>query len=214
MTPQEQQLLEDFLNRLAATPAGPRDPQASALIQQHLAGMPDAGYLLVQRAILLEQALRSSQAQLAQLQQAVQAQGGGSFLGGGAGGGYGGAVPPPPPGAAQTAPSWRDRFFGGGGAAPAAAPPPMAQPAQPSFLGSAARTAAGVAGGMFLAEGLQDMFGGHHDGGGLFGGGGQPDVVENITNVYQQSPDSNFVGSDDGFVDNGGFGDDDSGNWS
>ena len=70
MIPQEQQLLEDFLNRLATTPATARDPQASALIQQRLASLPDPGYLLVQRAILLEQALKAAQAQISQLQAA------------------------------------------------------------------------------------------------------------------------------------------------
>ena len=211
MIPQEQQLLEDFLNRLATTPATARDPQASALIQQRLASLPDPGYLLVQRAILLEQALKAAQAQISQLQAAQgQNPASASFLGGA---GYGGgSVPPPPPGMnQQAAPSWRDRFFGGGNAAPP--PPPAPQAAQPSFLGSAARTAAGVAGGMFLAEGLQSMFSGHHDGGGGFFGGGAPDVVENVTNVYEQAPDQGFLGNDGGFVDNGGF-DDDSGNWS
>ncbi|MHC1478720.1 DUF2076 domain-containing protein [Frateuria aurantia] len=215
MNPQEQQLIEDFLNRLAASPVSARDPQASALIQQHLAGVQDPGYLLVQRGILLEQALKSAQAQISQLQAALQGQGpqGGSFLGGATGGYADAAVPPPPPGAYQNPPSWRERLFGGG--APTPPPPPAPQAAQPSFLGSAARTAAGVAGGMFLAEGLQDLFSGHHDsGGGFFGGGNTPDVVENVTNIYQQTPDQNFGGDDGGFVDNTDFDDSDSDNWS
>ena len=62
MTPQEQQLLEDFLQRLSAVQGVSKDPQADALIQQQLAGHPDALYLLVQRSLLQQHALDSAKA--------------------------------------------------------------------------------------------------------------------------------------------------------
>ena len=208
MTPQEQQLLEDFLQRLSAVQGVSKDPQADALIQQQLAGHPDALYLLVQRSLLQQHALDSAKAQIAQLQAQVgsQQQGGASFLGGQSAWNQPQQQQAPPPMPQQApAPSWRDRLFGGG------APQPQ-QAAAPSFLASAATTAAGVAGGMFLFDGIENLIGGHHGGGGLFGGGGQPQVIENVTenNYYddgsRQSGNDNFASTNNDF--NSDFADD------
>ena len=133
MTPQETQWLDDLLQRLAAVQGVQKDPQAVAMIRERLAGQPDAIYLLVQRALLLEHALADAQQQIAQLSQAQQQPGGGSFLGGAPGidwgrapqlqpqpyasqampvaGGYDGSeryAPGAPP-ARAAAPSWRER---------------------------------------------------------------------------------------------------------
>lgn len=184
MTPQEQQLIEDFLQRLVNAGAIAKDPQADALIRQRLAGQPDALYLLVQRSLLQQQALENAKAQIAQLQAQVAApQGGASFLGGQQPA-WGATPPPYPPAAPQpAAPTWRERLFGGAPAQPAA------PAAAPSFLSQAATTAAGVAGGMFLFEGIESLIGGHRGGG--FLGGGQPTVIENITenNTYTEHND-------------------------
>lgn len=213
MTPQETQWLDDLLQRLAAVQGVPKDPQAVAMIRERLAGQPDAVYLLVQRALLLEHALADAQQQIAQLSQAQQQPGGGSFLGGAPGidwgrapqlqpppyasqpmptaGGYDGSdryAPGAPP-ARTAAPSWRERVFGAPTAA-AAAPTPSSGP---GLLGTAASAAAGVAGGMFLFNGIEHLLGGHGgSGGGLFGGsqGGTPTVTENVT--------QNFFGDDGG----------------
>ena len=198
MTPQEQQLLEDFLQRLSAVSGVSKDPQADALIQQQLSGHPDALYLLVQRSLLQQHALDSAKAQIAQLQaQAGAQQGGGSFLGGQGQSAWNQPQQqvPPPMQQQPAAPSWRERLFGGG------APQPQ-QGGAPSFLASAATTAAGVAGGMFLFDGIESLIGGHH-GGGLFGGGGQPQVVENVTenNFY----DDGNGRSNDGRPNNDNF---------
>lgn len=225
MTPQEQQLLDDFLQRLVAAGSVFKDPQADALIQQRLASQPDALYLLVQRSLLQQQALDGAKAQIAQLQaQLASQQGGGSFLGNQPS--AWGAVPPPMPQQPmpqqpmpqQAAPGWRDRLFGTAPAQPAPA-------AAPSFLSQAATTAAGVAGGMFLFDGIESLLGGHH-GGGFFGGGGQSTVVENITEnntYYDDNNDrlsdnrnrddfaSNDFSSNDDFDDSNGGGFDDNG---
>src|ERR1700761_7127606 len=198
MTPQEQQLLEDFLQRLSAVQGVSKDPQADALIQQQLAGHPDALYLLVQRSLLQQHALDSAKAQIAQLQAQVgnQQQGGASFLGGQSAWNQPQQQVPPPMPQQAAARSWRERLFGGG------APQPQ-QGGAPSFLASAATTAAGVAGGMFLFDGIESLIGGHH-GGGLFGGGGQPQVIENVTenNFYD---DGNGRSNNDGFSNNDNF---------
>lgn len=213
MPPQETQWLDDLLQRLAAVQGVQKDPQAVAMIRERLAGQPDAVYLLVQRALLLEHALADAQQQIAQLSQAQQQPGGGSFLGGAPGidwgrapqlqpqpyasqpmpaaGGYDGSeryAPGAPP-ARTAAPSWRERVFG----APAAAAAPAASNG-PGLLGTAASAAAGVAGGMFLFNGIEHLLGGRggSGGGGLFGGnqGGTPTVTENVT--------QNFFGDDGG----------------
>jgi hypothetical protein len=216
MTSQEQQLIEEFLQRLAAVHGVAKDREVDALINQRLAGQPDALYLLVQRSLLLERALNDAKQQIAQLQQAAPRgdAGGASFLNPGIEPGFGRA--PSTPGLyptqpatpqqmetpmRQAAPGWRERLFG----SPAAPAPmaPVAQPSSgPSFLGTAASAAAGVAGGMFLYNGIQGMMHGNHanngNSNGLFDMGNpstsslsqQPAVVENITQNYYGSDET------------------------
>ncbi|MGZ5232512.1 MAG: DUF2076 family protein, partial [Burkholderiales bacterium] len=64
MTIQERELLERFLQQMTAARAGQKDPEAEALIKEAVARQPDAPYLLVQRALQLEQALQATQAQV------------------------------------------------------------------------------------------------------------------------------------------------------
>ena len=187
MTTQEQQLLQELFQRLSQTRGAPKDAQAEALVRDGLAATPDAAYWLAQRTLVLENALQQAQQQITQLEheleqarQTSSASGASSFLSGGLGTQFGRAPEPsyqaPAPAPVQTAqpaqPSsgWRDRFFGGSApraAAPAYAPAaPLAQSAPSaagSFLGTAAASAAGVAGGMFLFNGLGNLLGGHHD---------------------------------------------------
>jgi hypothetical protein len=216
MTPQEQLLLDDFLQRLAAVQGVNKDAQADALIRQRLAGQPDAAYLLVQRCLLQQHALDAAKAQIAQLQaQLAGQQQGASFLGGQQPSAWSAAPPPFPPqqAAPAPAPSWRERLFGGAPAQPQAS-------GGSSFFASAATTAAGVAGGMFLFDGIESLLGGHRGGGFLGGGfGGQPEVIENVTenNFYddgasQQGGDQDFTSTDldDANFDGGGFDDDSS----
>src|SRR3569832_213192 len=69
MTPDERNILQAFLADLASTPAPARDAEADAMIQDAVSRNPAAVYLLVQHAILSDQALHAAQAQLAQQQQ-------------------------------------------------------------------------------------------------------------------------------------------------
>jgi len=200
MTPQERSLLEGFLAQLAQVRGVNKDPEAERLIAQAVEQQPDATYLVVQRALLLTQALEQAKARIAALEQAETGRGQG-FLdpnvpGGGhaqgwgnpGGAGYRGPAPAPAP---QYAPVY--------GAPPPPYPvygAPAAGGGFSSFLGQAAATAAGVAGGEFLFQGIENLFGGGHHGGG-FGGGYANEAIptEDVTI-------NNYYGPDEVIVDN------------
>lgn len=193
MSPQETQVLESFLNQLVQARAGAKDPQADALIAQALARQPDAAYLLVQRSLLLDQALASAKAQIAQLQNQVQAAQGSSssFLDSANTWGNSANAAPVRPSVPASTPV---------AASPYAAQPQVAAaaPARPGFfsggfggaLGNIATTAAGVAGGAFLFQGIENLF--HHNSGSGFLAqplGGMP-RDETIINNYYGSDDT------------------------
>lgn len=195
MTPDERTLLTNFLRDLAQARASGKDPEAAAMISQAFAANPDAAYLIVQHAILSDQALQAAQARIAELESGR----GSSFLGGQP------AQPQPQPATAvpssapwSPAPQPTSPFSSGGGLG--------------SFLRNAGTMAAGVAAGDFLFEGMSGLFGGHRGfgfGGGM-GGFGAP--VENVTiNEYHDdgSRDDDGSWNDDpgGFDDGGGWDD-------
>lgn len=202
MTPQERELLSQFLNDLLNTPAGLKDAEAAAMIDNALRSRPDAAYVLVQHAILSDQALHQAQSDIAtlrnQLQNAGQ-QAGASFLGGGAPsqGPWGPRPTAQPqqgyaqPGYGQQgyAPAVPGGLFGGGGGLG-------------SFLRTAGTTAAGVVAGDMLFSGLSGLFGGHGGGfGGGFGGGyggGNENIVINNYNDDSSDGDSGFDDSSGG----------------
>lgn len=208
MNSEEQTLIDGLFSRLqqAETDSAPRDAQAEARIKEHMTRQPAAGYYMTQSILVQEHALQSLDAQnkqqaqqIQQLQEELQraksaqpaASSGGGFLSSIFGGGSRDAQP------TQSAPA----STGGGWREPTRpsfsqpAPqqnyqqPPQA-PAAPmggGFLGGAMKTAAGVAGGVLLAEGISSLF--HHN--------SQPQVVEEI--IEQPAPAS----------DQGGWGNDD-----
>src|SRR3954470_10867990 len=162
MTSQERQLLTSFLQQLAQTRADPKDSEADALIRQAIARQPDASYLLAQRAMGLDLALKAAQAQTEKLQAELdQAKRGNetSFVGNA--GAWGRSAPAASAGQQPLAPLSQSY---GKPLAPAAV---NAQP--PSSWGSGmltnlATTAAGVVAGSFLYQGIQQMMG-HHSAG-------------------------------------------------
>src|SRR3569832_155005 len=85
MTPEERSLLESFFAQLVQVRGVKKDPEAERLIAQAFGQQPDAGYLVIQRAILLDQALEQAKARIAALEQAEAARGSG-FLDSGASG--------------------------------------------------------------------------------------------------------------------------------
>ncbi len=188
MEPQERDLITTLLTRLeSAGKAGqPKDPEADALIRQAMTQMPDAPYYLVQTVLIQDLSLHNAQNRIAELEQQLAAANQphrGSFLGGLLGGGQQQqasvppsgpwtrapqAAPPPPqyaqpgyaPGYAQPGSAPGGGMFGGGGG---------------GFLRSAAATAAGVAGGALLFQGISSLFG--HSYASTLGGFGGPGMA-------------------------------------
>lgn len=186
MNPQERAELENFLDQLVQIRGVEKIAEADGMIRRAVDRQPDAAYLLVQRAMLLGRALKQAKAQIAELEQAQQ-EPSREFLGSSASSSWSASAPAGP--SAMAAP-----------ARPPTGASPSFQPAAPtgwpvagpgggsSFLGQAAATAAGVAGGAFLFEGIESLFG-HH--------GSQPmgyepapeDVTINNYYVNEDHPD-------------------------
>jgi len=207
MSPQETQTLQEFLNQLTQVRGVGKDPQAEAMIVAAVAQQPDAAYLLVQRALLMEQALTTSKAQIASLQTQLQAAQSGpvaahGFLDSNAWGNAASApLRPAPVAAAPAAPAY---------AAPAPVAQPTAQQSAPapspgffggglgSTLGTVAATAAGVAGGAFLFQGIEHLMNGNGNGG-LMHQNAASAPVENTTvnNYYGTDADKEQARSHD-----------------
>lgn len=155
MESREREQLNQFLQQLGQARAGVKDAEADALIRDAVGRQPDAPYLLVQRALLLEQALHNSQATITRLQAELdQTRTGRGFLGDGNAWGQAPGTPAPAPSAPPAPAGWQ--------AAPA---PQAAAPSSwggGSFLGNVATTAAGVVAGSFLFQGLEHLMGNHH----------------------------------------------------
>jgi uncharacterized protein len=209
MTPQERDLITTLLTRLKSAGGQQKDPEADGLIRQAMAEQPDAPYYLVQTVLIQDLSLHNAQNRIADLerqlteaqQQAARPTG---FLGGLFGSRQPAPVAAPGTGGAPAGPWTR---------APQVAAAPMAPPYQPGyaqqpqgygappgggffggggggggFLRSAAATAAGIAGGALLFQGIESMFG--RSGGGILGAQATPGLGESVTN--------NFFGSDAG----------------
>jgi len=161
MTPQERQQLMTFLQQLAQTRADPKDPEADALVREAASRQPDASYLLVQRAMGLDLALKAAQAQIEKLQaEADRAKRGSeaSFVGNADAWGRSAAAAD----TLQKSPAAVPQGYGKG-LAPAASAAP-ASPWSSGMLANLATTAAGVVAGSFLYQGIQNLMGHHYTG--------------------------------------------------
>lgn len=176
MTPEERALIDGLFERMRDVANQPRDPQAEALIARRLAEMPYASYAFAQTILVQEHALQQAAARVEALEdeamrreaEAARAPSGGGFLGGLLGGGRG-SVPSAGSRAApmgtpqgwnrpgQSGPSYAQQ---GGPAGPwGGQQQPMQQRGGGGFLQGALATAAGVAGGALLFEGIKNMMG-------------------------------------------------------
>jgi len=205
MTPDEQQLLNGLFDRIRAASTGPRDAEAENFINSAVHQNPGAPYVLAQTVLVQEQALAAANQKIIELQQQAKPQAPASFLGGLGQSLFGSSQPQQQPAPQQTnlrsgyAPSYPapqpqqssgPNSSGPWGAAPAAGG---------GFLSGALHTAAGVAGGMLLAEGIRGLFsGGGHGGmmsgiaGPAFGAG----TTENVTNNYYGDNPQNQAAAD------------------
>lgn len=191
MNSEERALIDALFERLRQVADAPRDGEAEALIAQRVREAPYAPYALAQSVLVQEHALQAANARLEELQgqvaelqarlDAAPATGRapdaaqGSFLGGLFGGGRGTSVPSA--GGREGFPVTPASGSGDPRAAQVAPPQPFARPGFGAggfggggggFLSSALTTAAGVAGGALLYDGIRSMMGGS---GSPFGGG-------------------------------------------
>ncbi|QCE33602.1 DUF2076 domain-containing protein [Acetobacteraceae bacterium] len=229
MNSEEQNIIGQFVARVGgghgvqqALP--PIDPEADRYIGQEFQRYPEARYRVTQLAVVQEAALRNAQSRIQylenQLQQAKaalaqkqQSQGGGFFsnlFGGGRSNPAQGYPPPPTAQGMRPPPGYGQQYAP---PPPQYGQPPMSafQSSGTGFLGSALRTATGVAGGMLAAHAIEGLFSGHHEAGaGGFGEGGAGfgAGAAEAGGGYDPSTDP-FAGS--GMEDNGGFADDDFG---
>jgi hypothetical protein len=150
MQAQERELITGLFGRLQPFEAQPRDSEAEALIRDLVARQPSAPYLLVQTVLVQEQALKAAQERIAELEaKAGAAPAAPGFLGSAPKIGPWGASPAAPAAAPQPIPPTRSPLQA------ALAP----QPAGGGFLRTAMTTAAGVAGGALLFEGIRSLMG-------------------------------------------------------
>lgn len=227
MNTEEQTLIDGLFGRIkqAEDPSQPRDAQAQARIEEHLRQQPAAPYYMAQAILVQEAALKRLDEQNKQLQAELEqaraqaeasrgqaSSGGGGFLSGLFGSGSRSPAPAPQPQSQFQAPPPRPQATGGGWREPSAPGYTAPQAQQPgfaaaparggasSFLGGAMQTAAGVAGGVLLAQGISSLFN-HHS---------QPEeVVEVIKEEPAPASDSGGWQDQSGqqqVADNGGWG--------
>ena len=185
MTPQEEQLLNSLIERINQTQLQEKDPDAEALLNQQLAGNPDALYILAQTVLVQNIALEQAKAQVNQLQGQLQQQTQQrpahttSFLGRLLGERDDQPRPvqqpaqvvqqqAPSPGYQQVPPQYAPPV----GQYPQYGQPQYVPSGQPSFLSGALQTAAGVAAGALAFEGVESILHGFGHGGYGFGGPG------------------------------------------
>ena len=158
MQAQERDLISGLFGRIQQFEAQPRDPEAEALIAGSVARQPAAPYLLVQTVLVQEQALKAAQERIAELEAKAAAEpvAPTSFLGSAPRispwGSQPAAASAPAP---SSVPSTRSPLQ----AAVAPTSAPAAAPAGGGFLRTAMMTAAGVAGGALLFEGIRGLMG-------------------------------------------------------
>jgi hypothetical protein len=200
MTPEERQLLAGLFDRMRAASNSQRDAEAEAFIAENIRNVPAAPYLLAQAVLVQEQALGAANQRLQELEAKVksaESHSSGGFLGALFGGASTSQSAPParpapaPPQQAPAASPWGQQGQSGPwGQAPGGS---FGGSGGGSFLSGALTTAAGVAGGMLLADSVRNLFTGGHNlglanmaGPGLFGGGSAPG--ETVVNNYYSNP--------------------------
>ena len=185
MQSQERELITGLFGRLQPFESQARDPEAEALIREGVQRQPASPYLLVQTVLVQEQALKAAQERIAELEaKAGAAPAASGFLGsapkiGPWGAAQPSAAPPPPP----SVPSTRSPLQ-------AAVSP---QPAAGGFLRTAMATAAGVAGGALLFEGIRNLMGSNP---GPFGQAAAAQPAPLLPQDSQQALDNNPMPAD------------------
>ena len=212
MSPEENQLLTQLFDRVRQASTTARDSDAETYIETELKSQPYAPYYLAQAVIMQEKGLEAANTRIQQLEAEVKdlqehasaspaSQQQGGFLGG-LSALFGGSPGPTPAAPANQSGPWsrnapvptqpQPQAQWAQPQAPAAGPWGQSQPSGGGFLSGALNTAAGVAGGMLMADAVRSLISPHLGGGGLFGGSGgmfggsslagQPVVEETVVN--------------------------------
>lgn len=216
MQQQERDLISSLFDRLKPFESQPRDGEAESFIRGLAAQQPAAAYLLVQTVLVQEQALKAAQERIAELEAkagAAQPAAAG-FLGSAPRIGPWAAAAAAPSSEAprtsvpSTVPSTRSPLQA------ALAPQPQQQPAGGGFLRTAMATAAGVAGGALLFEGIRGLMGSNPFGQqqAAVGGTTPPELLPPDSSTQQQAFADDQAGAGDydtAAADDGGFGGDD-----
>ncbi|WP_027664088.1 DUF2076 domain-containing protein [Rhizobium leguminosarum] len=216
MSPEERQLLTALFDRVRTAAATPRDRDAEALIDQATREQPSATYYLAQAVIVQEKGLEAAANHIKDLEERVrqleagesehrQAEQGGGFLSSIFGNTQTQQPAPVPsnPGPSNAGP-WgqQSRGYDRDFRQPPQQPtgPWTQQASAPSaggsFLQGALGTAAGVAGGMLLANSLSGIFGNHMSSLGL----GSPfgaNPLGNASAPTEETVINNYYGNDD-----------------
>ena len=173
MTPEERQLISGLFDRMRSYGAPDKDREAEALIAQSVRANPDATYMLVQSVLVQEQALEATNSRVQELEDQLRAMEGGRPRGAAPAAssvvetGAVGAARSPDPACPRSARGQRllptrarsHALVAGRTRSPSRNSRPPA-PSGGGFMKSALATAAGVAGGMVLADSLRNMLGG------------------------------------------------------
>ena len=214
MNADERQLIAQLFERMRNYGPPEKDREAESLIKELARANPDAIYMLVQSVLVQEQALEAANTRIRDLEEQLRGlEEGGSQRSGRSGGFLGGywggrgdqprsSVPQVGSRATPSAYGSRDE-----GRSPwsQSAPPPQA-PAQPApsggggFMRSALATAAGVAGGVLVADSIRNMLGG----GAHAGSRDSDSYVEEDTYVDDRDNDPGDPGAEQaGYEDDG-----------
>jgi hypothetical protein len=224
MNSEERRMIADLFERMRSYGPVEKEDEAERMIREEVRRMPDAPYMLVQSVLVQEMALRRADERIRELEDRVgelesgggrAAQGGGSFLGGLFGGGSRGpdsdarerprassvpSVGRPPMGAPEHREDWRSggvpqmRRGGGGG-----------------FLQSAMATAAGVAGGVLLADSIRGLLGDDKAGTAAAGDSAKEASTQEASQpAEQQEPQYQDPANNDPGVEDAGY---DGGDW-
>ena len=178
MNSEERQMIADLFERMRNYGPVEKEGEADRMIREEVRRMPDAPYMLVQSVLVQEMALQRAEERIRELEDRVaDAEASGSrpgraaasFLGGLFGGG------------SRSTGDWRERSRADG-IGPFGDVPPMGAPERGredrragdaqqmrrggggGFLQSAVATAAGVAGGVLLADSIRGLMGGEKAG--------------------------------------------------
>jgi hypothetical protein len=182
MNEDERRIIDELFRKLASVEreGDERDRAADHYIRDHVARLPGAPYYMAQAIVVQERALQAAKERITALEEQQRQRSSGGFLAGLFGGGRQEDDAPPPRRGGR--PGWTAGPAAGGG-----------------FLGGAAQTAMGVAGGVLLGGFIGSLFAG--DGfaaapeDGMSGDAGDPG--------FDQGTDAQDTG-DAGAVDDGG----------